>query len=304
MSPHIWIVNAFITEIDRVFTGNPAAVVLLPDDRPEPDTGWMQQVAEQMNLSETAFVRRIHASEKRPDPAAGENAIEQSWTLRWFTPSAEVELCGHATLATAHALMNLTSGSEQPPSAYRFITKFRGELLCHAERDGRVSMDFPADKTQPTEPPESLIDDLNLKCGQIRAIAKSRYDWLVELQDIDGVKSARPDFQALAEIDCRGVMITAADEKATAGQPDIVSRFFAPRLRIAEDPVTGSAHCVLGPYWRERLGKDRLDCEQASPRGGRLTVEMIGQDRVALIGRAATIMQGQFEQIALPDGLS
>ena len=266
------IVDAFT--LGRPFTGNPAAVCVL--DQPA-DEGWMQDVAGEMNLSETAFV-------VPPDTAGGDG---EGWGLRWFTPAAEVELCGHATLAAAHLLWE--TGRAGAGQSLHFNTRYRGTLTCTRGDDGRIEMRFPADPATPAPLPDGLLETLKLD-AEPTATARSRYDWLVELPDADAVQHAAPDFSALAAFDCRGVMLTApAPHDADA---DVVSRFFAPRLRVAEDPVTGSAHCVLGPWWFNRLGRDTLRCEQRSARGGRLTVTRLDPDHVQLAGAALTVLTG------------
>ena len=214
------IVDAFT---DRPFAGNPAAVCLL---EAEAEPAWMQRVASEMNLSETAFVR----------------PIEAGFELRWFTPAAEVELCGHATLASAHLLWE--AGRVPPDTEIRFETRLRGALACRRDgADGSIFMDFPADPAEPAAPPVGLVERLGVRAV---AVGRSRYDWIVELENEAEVLEARPDFPALAAFDTRGVGITA---RASRAGFDFVSRFFAPRLRIDEDPVTGSLHCVLAPYW-------------------------------------------------------
>ena len=289
--PHpLYLVDAFTLGPNRPFTGNPAAVCVLDG---EADAAWMQAVAAEMNLSETAFLH--------PDPpsaaATPGPAAVRCWHLRWFTPAAEVELCGHATLAAAHVLW--TTGRADPRHPLPFATRFRGTLTCTRSEDNAIAMDFPADPATPAPLPDGLLATLHLHDDPVRT-ARSRYDWLIELPDADAVCAAAPDFSALAAFDCRGVMLTAPgsgsrsgpDGPGDAAGPDVVSRFFAPRLRVAEDPVTGSAHCVLGLWWFDRLGRDTLQCEQLSARGGRLTVTRFAPDRVGLAGAAVTVLDG------------
>jgi len=264
MSHPIYQVDAFA---ERPFAGNPAAVVLV-DGAAWPDEAWMQAVAAEMNLSETAFVRRL--------------AGDEAFGLRWFTPAAEVELCGHATLASAHVLWE--TGAVAGGQAIGFETLHSGRLTCRRDEAGWIAMDFPADPAAEAEPPAGLIAALGV---EPTAAARSRYDWLIELADAAGVRSAAPDFPALRGIETRGIILTAPGE----GEADFVSRFFAPRLRVEEDPVTGSAHCVLGPWWADRLGRAALTGWQASRRGGAVGV-VVGGDRVALSGRAATVLRG------------
>jgi PhzF family phenazine biosynthesis protein len=259
MGLRITTVDAFT---DVPFAGNPAAVCVLPEPR---DDKWMQNVAREMNLSETAFLRKD----------------EGFFHLRWFTPAVEVDLCGHATLASAHALWE--EGHAPADSEIRFQTR-SGALT--AARDGRfIELDFPATAPSPCEAPAGLFKALGIAERQAH---KSRWDILVELPSERDVRDLRPDFTALRSVGVRGVMVTAKG----VGEIDVVSRFFAPGSGIDEDPVTGSAHCCLGPFWAKRLGKTRLRCFQASARGGTLHVEVAG-DRVKLRGQAITVMRGE-----------
>jgi predicted PhzF superfamily epimerase YddE/YHI9 len=222
----------------------------------------MQHVAAEMNLSETAFLRR-----------SGDDA----WSLRWFTPACEVDLCGHATLASAHALWE--SGAASEP-LLRFAT--RSGILT-AQRSGDwIELDFPAMPATPVDPPAEVLAALGITSP--RYIGRNAFDYLIEADD---VASLRPDLARLRGVDIRGVIVTARGN----GEYDFVSRFFAPRFGIDEDPVTGSAHCCLAPYWSERLGRDELTGYQASPRGGVVRVRMAG-DRVKLGGRAVTVLRG------------
>jgi PhzF family phenazine biosynthesis protein len=260
MTVPLFQVDAFT---DRAFAGNPAAVCLL--DAPA-DPAWMQAVAAEMNLSETAFLHREGAG----------------YALRWFTPVAEVALCGHATLAGAHALWE--SGRAEPGAAIGFAT-LSGTLT--AAREGEwVVMDFPATPPEPAEAPAGLAEALGVAP---RWAGRSRFDWLVEAASPEHVAGARPDMARLAAIEGRGVILTAAGGREGA---DVTSRYFAPAYGIPEDPVTGSAHCALGPLWAARLGRDRLVCHQASARGGTVLVEVRG-DRVLLSGRAVTVLEGR-----------
>jgi predicted PhzF superfamily epimerase YddE/YHI9 len=248
---------------DRPFTGNPAAVCLLPapgDDR------WMRDVAREMNLSETAFLH--------PE--------RSGYRLRWFTPVVEVALCGHATLASAHVLWQ--DGHLDPDRPARFHTQ-SGELTAQRRGDW-ITLDFPALPAAPVEPPPGLLEALG---GRARAVARSRFDYLVELDDEDAVRRLTPDYAALARVAARGVMVTS---RATDSEFDFISRFFAPQSGILEDPVTGSAHCTLGPYWHARLDKASLVAFQASPRGGVVRVE-VREGRVTLGGRAVTVLRGE-----------
>jgi PhzF family phenazine biosynthesis protein len=260
MTVPLFQVDAFT---DRPFAGNPAAVCLLDGF---PDDGWMQAVSAEMNLSETAFVA--------PCPAG--------FDLRWFTPRVEVELCGHATLAAAHVLWE--EGRLAVDEAARFHTL---SGLLTARRDGdAVTMDFPAKPEEHAEPPEGLAAALGVApvyCG------RSQFDLLVELETEAAVRMLRPEVAALARVDARGVIVTA---RARAGEYDFVSRFFAPRVGVDEDPVTGSAHCVLAPFWARRLGRSELRGFQASARGGEVRVRVDG-DRVHLAGGAVTVVRGE-----------
>lgn len=248
---------------DRPFAGNPAAVCLLEK---EMDADWMQSVAREMNLSETAFLLR------------GDDGFH----LRWFTPAVEVELCGHATLASAHFLWS--EHHLKPRATARFHTL--SGLLTARQRDGWIELDFPAKPAAPAPAPTGLAAALG---ATPVAVAKSEFDYLVELASEAEVRSLEPDFRALRVVNARGVIATAAGDN---GKYDFVSRFFGPLVGIDEDPVTGSAHCVLGPYWRERLGKSSFLAHQASSRGGDVRVEVQGE-RVQLGGQAVTVSRGE-----------
>lgn len=248
------------------FGGNPAAVVLLEAPAPE---AWMQAVAAEMNLSETAFLH-------------GEEGL---WRLRWFTPAAEVDLCGHATLASALVLHQwglLPSGATA-----RFLTR-SGELRARVTGEGAIELDFPATPAQEAAPPPGLAQALGVTP---RWVGRSRFDWLAVVQDAEAVVAARPDFRALAACTDRGAILTAAPGPAGF---DFVSRFFAPAVGIDEDPVTGSAHCTLGPFWGARLGKAEMRAFQASRRGGDVGVRLAG-DRVFLTGRATVVLVGELQ---------
>ena len=267
MTVPLFQVDAFA---DRALAGNPAAVCLLEGPA---DAAWMQAVAAEMNLSETAFLHREGAG----------------YALRWFTPVAEVALCGHATLASAHALWE--SGRAEPAGAIDFAT-LSGTLS--AARDGEwIAMDFPSTAPEPAEAPPGLAAALGLAP---RWTGRSRFDWLVEAASPEEVAAARPDMAGLARVEGRGVIVTAAGGRDGA---DVTSRYFAPAYGIPEDPVTGSAHCALGPVWAARLGRERLVCHQASARGGIVRVEVRG-DRVLLSGRAVTVVEGRLP--AAPPG--
>jgi PhzF family phenazine biosynthesis protein len=250
----------------RPFAGNPAAVCLLPEPR---DAQWMQDVAREMNLAETAFLH----------PEDG------GYRLRWFTPAVEVELCGHATLASAHVLWE--TGRLPLEETARFHTL---SGLLTAQRSGEwIELDFPARPAEETPAPEGLAEALGADSAEPRFVGRSRYDYLLELESESAVRNADPDFRRLASLQVRGVIITA---RASEGPYDVVSRFFAPGAGVDEDPVTGSAHCTLGPFWASRLGKPELLAYQASARGGVVRVRVEG-DRVKLGGQAVTVLQGR-----------
>lgn len=259
--PITW-VDAFTNE---PFAGNPAAICVLPAGAPEP---WMQSIARELGLSETAFVHRER----------------EGWRLRWFTPVAEVDLCGHATLAAAHVLWSYGHAPEREPLT--FHTK-SGPLHARSEA-AWIELDFPTEPAVPAEPPEALAVALGL--GRAIWIGRNRLDWLVVLDRESDVRELAPDFAQLKAIPARGVMVTAA--AAPDSGYDFVSRYFAPAFGIDEDPVTGSAHCCLGPYWAERWGKDTLVGRQVSARGGTVRVRMRGP-RIALGGQAVTVLHGQ-----------
>ncbi|HYY77911.1 MAG TPA: PhzF family phenazine biosynthesis protein [Actinomycetes bacterium] len=262
MTP-LYQVDAFTAER---FAGNPAAVCLLEGDA---EDGWMQRVAAEMNLSETAFVR----------PAAEPGA----YGLRWFTPAAEVALCGHATLATAHVLWT----EERVPAdrPLRFAT-LSGELVATRVGDA-IRLDFPATPPAAAEPPAGLLEALG--ADGARWVGRSRFDYLVELASEEAVRRLRPDPARLRAVDTRGTTVTA---RASTPGFDFVSRFFAPAVGVDEDPVTGSAHCTLAPFWAGRLGRDELVGLQASARGGVVGVRLAG-DRVQLTGQAVTVLRGE-----------
>ena len=262
----IWQVDAFAA---RPFAGNPAAICLLESPR---DAEWMQQVAAEMNLSETAFVV----------PAGRPNEFH----LRWFTPAVEVDLCGHATLGAAHTLIEQERVDPSRPILFQTRS---GCLSC--QRDGAsIRMDFPATPPSGSVDP-ATIGNLEAALGiTVDAVAKSKEDVFAVVDSEQTLRRVSPDFSRLAEIETRGVILTAT---SSAPGVDFVSRFFAPRCGINEDPVTGSAHCCLAPYWSERLGRSSLTGYQASPRGGVVHTRVVG-DRVQLSGQAVTVMESRF----------
>ncbi|MBA3260733.1 MAG: PhzF family phenazine biosynthesis protein [Gemmatimonadales bacterium] len=248
---------------DRPFAGNPAAVCLLAQAR---DAECLQLVAREMNLAETGFLVR------RPD----------GFDLRWFTPALEVELCGHATLASAHVLWE--AGHLPAGETARFHT--RSGLLTAARADGLIWLDFPATPAEPATAPAELEPGLGIVP---RWVGRTRFDYLVELESDAAVRSLAPDLTRLGRIATRGIIVTARSEGA--GQ-DFVSRFFGPAAGVPEDPVTGSAHCALAPFWGERLGRTELTGYQASARGGLVRTRLKG-DRVLLGGEAVTVVRGE-----------
>ena len=266
MSLVITQVDAFT---DKAFSGNPAAVCVLPAAR---DEHWMQAVAREMNLAETAFLV----------PRA------DGYDLRWFTPTVEVDLCGHATLASAHMLWE--SGQLSADAQARFHT--RSGLLTATRRAAWIELDFPARPVIELEPPVDLVRALGT---ELKFAGRSKDDYLVELADEAAVRRVEPDLTLLKRTGLRGVIVTA---RATTEGYDFVSRFFAPGAGVDEDPVTGSAHCALGPYWQPRLGKDEFTAYQASARGGTMRVR-VGGERVYLGGQAVTVLRGELAEAAL-----
>jgi PhzF family phenazine biosynthesis protein len=245
------------------FQGNPAGVVIL--ERPA-EPAWMQAVGMEMNQAETAFL----------------HLIEGGYGLRWFTPTVEVDLCGHATLASAHILWQ--TGRLKPEQPARFHTR-SGWLTCNRVGD-EVEMDFPAKPVEPVESPHRLFQALGITAGQV---FRNKMDYMIVLGSEQAVRELKPDHAAVAKTPCRGIIVTAS---ARGSDYDFVSRFFAPQSGIPEDPVTGSAHCALGPYWAKVLEKNPLRGYQASQRGGFVTVTVRG-DRVLLRGSAVTVVAGE-----------
>ena len=256
-----------ITQVDaftnQAFKGNPAAVCVLTEKKSD---DWMQLVAREMNLSETAFLL--------PE--------EDAFRLRWFTPANEVRLCGHATLAGAHALWE--EGHVKRDQKAKFLT-LSGPLYAEF-RDGWIELDFPLLPVEPMPVPDALSNALNNVPANFTG--RSAHTWMLELQSEDVVRNLTPDFRLLKTLE-RDVLVTAVSK---SGDYDFVSRYFAPLHGIDEDPVTGSAHCVLAPYWAGKLGKKELNAFQASARGGFLRVRVEGE-RVRLIGQAVTVLRGE-----------
>jgi len=251
---------------DRPFSGNPAAVCILEAAQ---DDAWMQNVAREMNLSETAFLL------KRPD----------GYDLRWFTPEIEVDLCGHATLASAQVLwedQHLPLDAEA-----RFHT--RSGVLTAVLKDTWIEMDFPAAPERHEVPPQEVITALGV--APLYTGKNPLNDYLIEIESENVLRRLAPDFTLLKTVPMRGVMVTA---RSITKRYDFVSRFFAPRVGINEDPVTGSAHCCLGPYWQKKLKRYQLYAYQASARGGEVHMR-IAAERVMLSGKAVTVMRGEFD---------
>jgi PhzF family phenazine biosynthesis protein len=264
----IRIVDAFT---DRPFAGNPAGVLLLDAF---PDDDWLQKVAMEVNHAETAFAHRL--------PEGG----EADWALRWFTPATEVAMCGHATLATAHVLHS--TGAHEGP--VRFAT-LSGVLIATPAEDGSVTLDFPTVPLTPVEVPDGVADALGAEPRDAFDTGPNVGDLLLELADEKTIHALAPDLRALGAYSRRGIIATARAEDPARGY-DYVSRCFFPNLGIDEDPVTGSAHTALAPFWSERLGRPDLTGLQASPRSGRVRTQVRG-DRTLLTGRAVTVIDGE-----------
>ena len=261
MATRIVQVDAFT---NKAFSGNPAAVCVLAE--PASDV-WMRNVAREMNLSETAFLT----------PHDG------GYRLRWFTPAVEVDLCGHATVASAHVLWQ--DGHLRPGQQARFHT--RSGLLLADRRGDWIELDFPVKVVTPAPAPPELLPALGVE--QAVFVGKNAFDYLVEIESEEKLRQLSPEHSKLRQLPVRGVIVTA---RSYGGEFDFVSRFFAPGSGIDEDPVTGSAHCALGPYWSERLGKTEMLAFQASARGGIIRVRLQG-DRVLLGGQAVTVMTAE-----------
>jgi PhzF family phenazine biosynthesis protein len=254
---------------DRRFAGNPAAVCVLSEPA---DEAWMQHVAGEMNLSETAFAQRLGSGSK--------------FNLRWFTPTKEVDLCGHATLATAHILWEEGHLPEGEPA--RFET--RSGLLTAERGSEGIELDFPAEPVHEQVSESGQLDELQRTLGvPVHFAGRNRFDLLVELENEEIVRTLRPDIRRLEQFPVRGVIVTG---RSTSPDYHFVSRFFAPRVGVDEDPVCGSAHCCLGPYWAEKLDRPALVARQVSCRGGVVKIRVAGR-RVVLIGQAVTVLRGE-----------
>ncbi len=256
---------------DQPFKGNPAGVCILQEPAAE---SWMQDLAREMNLSETAFLT----------PA------DEGFNLRWFTPALEVDLCGHATLASAHILYE--TGRLKPDQTARFNTL--SGLLKASKTGAWVELDFPVLEDHPIPEPRGLSEALGVAPLYI---GESRFDLIVEVKDQETVEQLKPDIGKLSSISARGFIITS---RSSNPEYDFVSRFFAPGAGIAEDPVTGSAHCVLAPFWRKRLHKEQFSAYQASARGGVLHIKLAG-DRVLISGQAVTVFKLEPAQDVVPE---
>jgi PhzF family phenazine biosynthesis protein len=260
MGIEIFQVDAFT---GKPFSGNPAGVCILEEER---DEDWMQKVAREMNLSETAFILKHR----------------DGFALRWFTPRVEVELCGHATLASAHILWE--RGYVNPGERVRFYTC--SGILDAVRKGDWIELDFPAEPEKPAKAPPELARALGVKP---KYVGKNRFDYLVEMESEETLQNLRPDFTLLGAVPTRGVIVTCL---SSTPEYDFVSRFFAPRAGVNEDPVTGSSHCCLGPFWSSRLNKTEFVAYQASPRGGVLKIRLKG-NRVFLGGRGVTVLHGE-----------
>lgn len=260
MALPLWLIDAFT---ERPFAGNPAAVTLLDGAR---EDAWHQAVAAEMNQAETAFL----------------SAKDDGFGLRWFTPTVEVDLCGHATLASAHFLFE--TGRVPGDGVARFHTK--SGVLTAARKQGLIVLDFPATPAADAPTPPDLIEALG---AAPEWVGRSIFDVVCRFRDAAVVRGMTPDLARLGRVPARGVIVTAPGDQPGI---DFVSRFFGPAVAVPEDPVTGSAHCALGPLWAGRLGKTSLVGFQASARGGFVQVEVIGE-RVSLGGRAVTVVRGE-----------
>ena len=262
-----------ISQVDaftnRRYAGNPAAVCVLTEPA---DESWMQAVAGEMNLSETAFAQRLGSGSK--------------FSLRWFTPKNEVDLCGHATLATAHILWE----EGHLPAGEPALFETRSGLLTARRGPDGIELDFPAEPVRKEVTDAAELAELGSILGaHIRFAGRNRFDLLVELDNEALVRGLRPDIRRLAQFPVRGTIVTG---RSSSPDYHFVSRFFAPRVGVDEDPVCGSAHCCLGPYWAEKLDRSALIAHQVSCRGGVVLVRVEGP-RVVLIGHAVTTLRGE-----------
>jgi PhzF family phenazine biosynthesis protein len=252
---------------DKVFSGNPAAVCLLETAAPD---DWMQSVAREMNLSETAFV------------ASASDGLGPAFHLRWFTPRSEVELCGHATLATAHVLWETGTLDHDTAASFQTLSG----VLTARKIGAEIELDFPSRVPSVAGSPPGLEEAMGVAPVSVAAVER---DYLIELATEREVRGASPDFARLESLNVEATIITSL---SSSDDYDFVSRFFSPKMGVNEDPVTGAAHCVLAPYWCERLGRHELVGYQASSRGGTVRVRLVA-DRVRLAGKAVTVMEGE-----------
>ena len=260
MNIKLFTVDAFT---DKPFKGNPAGVCILDNELTEAQ---MKNIAFEMNLAETAFVQRKG----------------DIYSLRWFTPDSEVDLCGHATLATSHILWQ--TGLHDKSKSISYDT--RSGILKANRVDGKIELDFPVDLEHPVNIPDELIRTIGVKPVYL---GRAKWSYLAELDSEETVRKIKPDFVIMETLEAWGLIITA---RSSTKEFDFVSRFFAPRKGVPEDPVTGSAHCILGPYWMKKLGKNEMTAFQASKRGGILGVKVDGE-RVKLTGNAITMLDAK-----------
>ena len=260
MNIKLFTVDAFT---DKPFKGNPAGVCILDNELTEAQ---MKNIAFEMNLAETAFVQRKG----------------DIYSLRWFTPDSEVDLCGHATLATSHILWQ--TGLHDKSKSISYDT--RSGILKANRVDGKIELDFPVDLEHPVNIPDELIRTIGVKPVYL---GRAKWSYLAELDSEETVRKIKPDFVIMETLEAWGLIITA---RSSTKEFDFVSRFFAPRKGVPEDPVTGSAHCILGPYWMKKLGKNEMIAYQASKRGGILGVKVDGE-RVKLTGNAITMLDAK-----------
>ncbi|HWO96671.1 MAG TPA: PhzF family phenazine biosynthesis protein [Bacillus sp. (in: firmicutes)] len=261
MATTIFVVDAFT---NKAFSGNPAAVCVLADAA---NATWMQQVAAEMNLSETAFL----------------HPHEDGYSLRWFTPNTEVDLCGHATLASAHILWEAEHADSKQP--IKFYTK--SGVLSAAKKGEWIELDFPAEPPGEVKMyPKELVAALGI---EPLYVGRNRFDYLVEIESEETLKELKPDFSLLQQLETRGIIVTS---KSLSNEFDFVSRSFFPAIGIQEDPVTGSAHCCLAPYWQKKITKDHFLAHQASERGGTLKIHL-QEDRVLISGQAITTLKSE-----------
>ena len=270
----IYQIDAFT---DEPFKGNPAAICLISENYPDTT---LQKIATEMNLSETAFLYVPNITEIKK---------LSRFRLRWFTPKVEVNLCGHATLATSHLLFHILK-IDSNSLTYETLS---GELIASKTEDG-VILDFPMNEPENTKSLPELLDALGLETAEAFAYSKNVTDMLIELDSKQTISDLRPDFEKLKRLSLcykiRGVIVTASGDE----NYDFISRFFAPWVGINEDPVTGSAHTILAPYWAKKLGKKEMNCYQMSERGGEISVKILENNRVELIGKSILVLKGEF----------